>query len=119
MGSILIYNDSIYVVALLVIITACDRNGLYCSSVSLLNTLDNPTTFCTLTGEVVDCNHVIYHYDHTGALFHYCFMNMMLWWFCNVIVLFHKVMFPFQANRFEKLGRNKFILAAAIVLCKQ
>ena len=36
--------------ALIVIIGATDRSRLYCSSPSLLETLDNPTPFCKLTG---------------------------------------------------------------------
>ena len=33
-------------------------------------------------------------------------------------IFFHKVMFPFQANRNQKLGRNKYKLAAVIVFGK-
>ena len=36
---------------IVLIITAIDRNGLYCSSVSLLETLENPTPFCKFSGE--------------------------------------------------------------------
>ena len=37
-------------IALLVIIISIDRNGLFCSSTSLNDTLNNPTPFCTLSG---------------------------------------------------------------------
>ncbi|XP_019853194.1 PREDICTED: uncharacterized protein LOC109582731 [Amphimedon queenslandica] len=92
----------ITVFAIVLIITAVDRNGLYCSSVSLLETLKNPTPFCKFS----------------GIVFHYTFVNMALWWFFHVAIFFHKVLFPFQANRFEKLGHNKYIFATVTILCK-
>uniref|UniRef100_A0A1X7UPL3 FZ domain-containing protein n=1 Tax=Amphimedon queenslandica TaxID=400682 RepID=A0A1X7UPL3_AMPQE len=88
------------VFVILLIITAIDRNGLYCSSVSLLETLENPTPFCKFS----------------GVVFHYTFVNIALWWFFHVAIFFHKVLFPFQANRFEKLGRNKYIFATVTIL---
>ncbi|XP_019850447.1 PREDICTED: uncharacterized protein LOC109581108 isoform X4 [Amphimedon queenslandica] len=90
----------IIILASIIIITAAGRDYLYCSSVSLLETLDNPTLFC----------------KYGGALFHYSLINLVLWWFCNVAIFFHKILFPFQANRFERLGRNKYILATVIVV---
>ncbi|XP_019860902.1 PREDICTED: uncharacterized protein LOC109589233 [Amphimedon queenslandica] len=88
------------VFVILLIITAIDRDGLYCSSVSLLETLENPTSFCKFS----------------GVVFHYTIVNMALWWFFHVAIFFHKVLFPFQANRFEKLGRNKYIFATVSIL---
>ncbi|XP_019853215.1 PREDICTED: uncharacterized protein LOC109582744 isoform X3 [Amphimedon queenslandica] len=90
--SVLVFFQVIDMIAyaILLIITAIDRNGLYCSSVSLLETLENPTPFCKFS----------------GVVFHYAIVNMALWWFFHVAIFFHKVLFPFQANRFEKLGHN-------------
>ncbi|XP_019854875.1 PREDICTED: uncharacterized protein LOC109583829 [Amphimedon queenslandica] len=90
----------ITVFVMVLIITAIDRYGLYCSSVSLLETLKNPTPFCKFS----------------GVAFHYTFVNMALSWFFHVAIFFHKVLFPFQANRFEKLGRNKYIFATVTIL---
>ncbi|XP_019859819.1 PREDICTED: uncharacterized protein LOC109588072 isoform X2 [Amphimedon queenslandica] len=90
----------ITVLVIVLIITAIDRYGLYCSSVSLLETLKHPTPFCKFS----------------GAAFHYTFVNMALSWFFHVAIFFHKVLFPFQANRFEKLGRNKYIFATVTIL---
>uniref|UniRef100_A0A1X7UE38 Uncharacterized protein n=1 Tax=Amphimedon queenslandica TaxID=400682 RepID=A0A1X7UE38_AMPQE len=88
------------VLVIVLIITAIDRYGLYCSSVSLLETLKNPTPFCKFSGVII----------------HYTYVNMALWWFFHVAIFFHKVLFPFQANRFEKLGRNKYIFATVTIL---
>ena len=49
---------------------------------------------------------------------YYSIMNMVLLWFSNIIIFFHKVLFPFQAHRLEVMGRNKCILATAVILCK-
>ena len=40
-------------IALLVIIISIDRNGLLCSSRSLIDSLNNPTLFCTLSGLMI------------------------------------------------------------------
>ncbi|XP_019853214.1 PREDICTED: uncharacterized protein LOC109582744 isoform X2 [Amphimedon queenslandica] len=100
--SVLVFFQVIDMIAyaILLIITAIDRNGLYCSSVSLLETLENPTPFCKFS----------------GVVFHYAIVNMALWWFFHVAIFFHKVLFPFQANRFEKLGHNKYIFATVTIL---
>ena len=34
----------------MVIVISIDRNGLLCSSTSLIDSLNNPTPFCTLSG---------------------------------------------------------------------
>ena len=47
----LIFVVYIHIVIVL-IITAIDRYGLYCSSVSLLETLNNPTPFCKFSGKI-------------------------------------------------------------------
>ena len=39
--------------AILVIIISIDRNGLLCSSTSLIDSLNNPTPFCTLSGLII------------------------------------------------------------------
>ncbi|XP_019854876.1 PREDICTED: uncharacterized protein LOC109583830 [Amphimedon queenslandica] len=100
--SVLVFYQVIDMTALVIvlIITAIDRYGLYCSSVSLLETLNNPTPFCKFS----------------GVVFHYVIVNMALWWFFHVAMFFHKVFFPFQANRFEKLGREKYIFATVTIL---
>ena len=37
--------------ALLVLIVAMGRNKLLCSSMNLIETLDNPTIFCSISGD--------------------------------------------------------------------
>ena len=40
-------------IALLVITVSIDRNGLFCSSTSLIDSLNNPTPFCILSGLMI------------------------------------------------------------------
>ena len=51
--SILIFfqDIDIIIISSIVILQTCDRDGLYCSSVSLLETLNNPTPFCQYGGK--------------------------------------------------------------------
>ena len=39
---------------------------------------------------------------------------MNLLWFFHVVIFFYKVVCPFHANRMEKIGWNKYILAVII-----
>ena len=103
-------------IAILVIIVSIDRNSLLCSSTSLIDSINNPTPFCTLSGLII-----LHYYTYLilaiiGALLHYCIVNLVLWWFFHVIIFFHKVAFPFHANRMKKMGQNKYVLTAVIIL---
>ncbi|XP_019854872.1 PREDICTED: uncharacterized protein LOC109583828 isoform X2 [Amphimedon queenslandica] len=89
------------VLVIVLIITAIDRYGLYCSSVSLLETLKNPTPFCKFS----------------GVIFQYNTLNMVLWWFFYGVIIFHKILFPFQAKNFENMGYNKYIFITVVTLC--
>ena len=51
---------------------------------------------------------------HIGVVFHYAIVNIILWWFFYVAIFFYNVVFPFHANRMEKVGWNKYILAVMI-----
>ena len=56
LGKVLVILCSLYTctsmaIVIVLIITAIDRYGLYCSSVSLLETLENPTPFCKFSGK--------------------------------------------------------------------
>ena len=104
-------------IAIVLIITAIDWYGLYCSSVSLLKTLYNPNSFCKFSGKKINHSSKTFIFN-IGVVFHYFIVNMALWWFFHVAIFFHKVFFPFQANRFEKLGRDKYIFATVIILCE-
>ena len=48
MSNVLILN-----IALLVIIISIDRNHLLCSSTNLIDSFNNPTPFCTLSGLMI------------------------------------------------------------------
>ena len=105
--------------ATVIIVTSCFRSRLYCSSTSLLRTLESPTGFCTFTGWQSCADNYFNTVYIIGVVFQYILVNIVLWWFCNVAIFFHKVLRPFQANRFEKMGYNKYILAVVIILCKK
>ena len=111
----IIITDQFFIVifiAFLIFIASIDRNGLFCSSTSVIDSLNNPTPFCTLSG-LIKSFHIRIIY--IGAVFHYVIINFTLWWFFHVII-FYKVVFAFHANRMEKIGRNKYTLAVMIFL---
>ena len=105
-------------IALLVIIISIDRNGLLCSSKGLVDSLNSPTPFCTLSGLMIlfHIRNIYMPLFYLGAIFHYAIVNMTIWWFFYVTIFFYNVVFPFHANRMEKIGRNKYILAVMIFL---
>ena len=102
--------------AILVIIISIDRNGLLCSSTSLSDSVNNPTPFCTLSGLLILLYYTYLIIAIIGALLHYCIVNLALWWFFYISIFFHKVAFPFHANRMTKMGQNKYVLAAVIII---
>lgn len=89
-----------FIAALIVIIAAVDRTNLLCSSTSLIESYNNPSVFCVVS----------------GAIYQYTLLNMTLWWFFHVSVFLYKVLFPLHAKQIEKLGRQKYIMAALIFL---
>ena len=97
------------------IIISIDRNGLLCSSINLIDSLNNPTPFCTLSGLMI-LFHIrsIYSYFIYRSCFSLCYCQRDT----NVVFschhFFYKVVFPFHANQTEKIGRNKCILAVII-----
>ena len=55
-------------------------------------------------------------YIISGFVFHYTLMQVSLWWFFNVIVLFWKMVFPFHAKSFEKAHGFKHLHITAVIL---
>ena len=54
----------ILIIALLVIIISIDKDGLLCSSKRLFDSLNSPTSFCTLSGLMT-----LYHIRNTYNCF--------------------------------------------------
>ena len=50
--------------AIMVLITASDRTGLFCSSVSLIESVQSSTVFCSISGKyyTVKCIHCVLQY---------------------------------------------------------
>ncbi len=44
-----------------------------------------------------------------GVVLYYVTLQLALWWFLHVLILFWKVEFPFHARSFENAGRFKYI----------
>ena len=97
-------------------ISAIDRNKLFCSSISLLDTLDNPTPYCIISGNTEIIRALSYYTK--GALFHYAIVNWILWWFFLVLTLFHRIAFPFHAHRMTKDKKDKYVFIAVVITCK-
>ena len=102
--------------ALIVVILAIDRNKLMCSSISLLDTLNNPTPYCTISGSYSSLPFINTHI--IGAVFHYAIVNWALWWFFLVLTLFHKIAFPFHAHRWTKDKKDKYLLLVVVIICE-
>ncbi|XP_019850181.1 PREDICTED: uncharacterized protein LOC109580977 [Amphimedon queenslandica] len=86
------------ILSVFVFVSVMDFKGLYCSSEDLIEAFNNPTTYCKVT----------------GAIFHYFYLNMTLWWFFHVMSIFYKVMFPVFAK--EHKNKDKFIHIVLLIL---
>ncbi|XP_019850180.1 PREDICTED: uncharacterized protein LOC109580976 [Amphimedon queenslandica] len=86
------------ILSVFVLVSVIDFKDLYCSSEDLIETFNNSTTYCKVT----------------GAIFHYFYLNMTLWWFFHVMSVFYKVMFPVFAK--EHKEKDKFIHIVLLIL---
>ena len=102
--------------AILFLIPYIDRNGLLCSSVSVIDSVNNPTLFCTISGYYCFISHTVITTFLIGAIFHYVLVNFVIWWFFYLCIFFHKVVYPFHANRMEKMGQHKYIFTTVVLL---
>lgn len=104
----------------LIVILSMDRYKLSCSSVNLLEAIENPTPFCIIGGKEGSHDDVdvysLYMCIFIGALYYYAFSNLTLWWFLHVCYFTYEVNFPFHARRMRALGRTKYIAATLLVL---
>ena len=102
------------------LIALADR-GLFCSSNDLLDSLNNPTVFCKITGEELnpgaDAGILTLSHMHThthihitnlrilsvaipvGVILHYVIVSASLWWLFHVASIFYTITFPFHARR--------------------
>lgn len=93
------------------------RTTLMCSSPNLIEALDEPTLFCIISGNDITIHviliDVFLFIFLKGAIFHYVYLGLIVWWFLHLCVFFYEVMFPFHANQMRKMGKVK---KASIVL---
>ncbi|XP_019850179.1 PREDICTED: uncharacterized protein LOC109580975 [Amphimedon queenslandica] len=86
------------ILSIFIFVSILDFKHLYCSSEDFLEAFNHPTTYCKVT----------------GAIFHYFYLNMTLWWCFNVISVFYKIMFPVFAK--EHKEKDKFIHIVLLIL---
>ena len=108
------YNACLITVAVLIITSVIDFKDLYCSSEDLIEAFNNPTIYCKASGICILLRLMKLRIFCTGAIFHYFYFNMTLWWFFHVISVFYKVMFPVFAKGHKK--KDKFIHIFLLIL---
>ena len=52
-----------------------------------------------------------------GVVYYYSLLQLTVFWFCNVSVLFWKIRFPFHSWSFQIANRVKYIHITVIALC--
>ncbi len=58
---------------------------------------------------------ILLSFTVSGAVLHYVFVSMTLWWFLHIAVFFYKVLFPFHARQFQKDKRMKLLFLVVII----
>lgn len=93
-------NMSLMVLSLFCIISFVDRTALYCSSTDLQESMENPTSFCTLQGIALQ----------------YIVPQSALFWLIHVAALFFIIKFPLHAKAFREAKRFNYIHIAAVIV---
>ena len=82
------------------VINFIDREHLFCTSPSLLQSIADPSTFCIIA----------------GVVFYYSLVQITLWWFFHIAALFWAFRFPLHFRSFQKLKRIKYVHIVCVVL---
>ena len=100
-------------------ITVLRGNHLLCVSSDLVESLENSTPFCQVTGDGyiykvmhASCFTIIY----AGTMYFIIPVIVSMFWLFHTITIFWKVWFPIHARKFEQRGNNKYLHIAVIVL---
>ena len=110
--------------AIFVIINYTDNSALYCTSEDWFESWKDATPFCIITGKIIewiissdyDSNCNVSCYNTAGAVYYYVLLQLAVFWFCNVSVLFWKIRFPFHSRSFQVTNRVKYVHVTAIAL---
>ena len=62
--------------------------------------------------KVTDFNNIV-----AGVVYYYVLLQLAVFWFCNVSILFWKIRFPFHSRSFQVTNRIKYVHITAITLC--
>ncbi len=115
---------------MLLVYTDRSDHDLFCSTVDLQDSIDNPTTFCVISGNfcvpsyctcrcryffiimkqisiyvmLVFTEYILYYLisSHTGVVFYHVLLQLLLWWLFHVTMLFWNIRFPLHARVFEE-----------------
>ncbi len=101
-----------------------DRSELFCSTVDLQDSIDDPTTFCVISGNLCISSYCTcscscfslsvskyqhslsiiawYHHTHAGVVFYHILLQLLLWWLFHVTMLFWNIRFPLHARIFKE-----------------
>ena len=110
--------------AIFVIINYTDNSALYCSSEDWFESQKDKTPFCIITGKIIewiissdyDSNCNVSCYNTAGAVYYYVLLQLAVFWFCNVSVLFWKIRFPFHSRSFQVTNRVKYVHVIVVAL---
>ena len=99
-----------------------DQATLFCSSIDLLYSLDNPTPFCTFGGKHIGrflhlkFIKLIYSNIFTGIVQSFFYLQVTTFWLLNIFALYWKIQFPFHARYYDTTKRTKYIHIACVVV---
>ena len=102
-----------------------DNSALYCTSEDLIESVNSSTTFCIITGEIIATvskqgytymYHILWNSLYTGVVYYYSLLQIAVFWFCHVLILFWKIRFPFHSWSFQVANRVKYIHITVIAL---
>ena len=108
------FDDYYYCFSLGIVVLVIESGfpDFLCSSTSLTESVLNPTVFCLISGVIICC----YCYDNSfhqiGAVFHYIFVGIYVFWTFHIGYFFYKVMFPFHSNAHQSYKKYIHLIMA-------
>ena len=101
-------------------VIATAKESILCTSESLLESMENPSPFCVISGEL---NQSLYHGSvihnsrfYAGIVNTYLLVQITFWGTFHTLGLTWGVVFPFHYRRFKAEGKVKYIHTATVIL---
>ena len=104
------------------------KEEVLCSSKSFFESIEKPSTFCTISGEyhwtgwspwcqiwADQPMHKMFHI-YAGVAYSYLLLQITLWGTFHALGLCRGIMFPFYYRRFKTEGRIKYVHVIIVIL---